>query len=57
MESMRLATDLPIDEDGKGTLEQPRLYQLIREPRAIRDRTVEISFLEPSVEAYALTFG
>jgi Thioredoxin like C-terminal domain len=51
------AHGLDIDEDGRGTLAQQRLYQLIREPDPITDRTFEITFLEPGVEAYAFTFG
>jgi hypothetical protein len=46
-----------VDDDGRGTISQPRLYQLIREPGSIADRTFEIEFLEPSVEAYVFTFG
>ncbi|HSC74300.1 MAG TPA: redoxin domain-containing protein [Gaiellaceae bacterium] len=46
-----------VDEQGRGTLAQQRLYQLIREPGAIADRTVEIEFLEPGAEAYCFTFG
>ncbi len=34
-----------------------RLYQLIREQDDVRERTLEITFLEPGVEAYAFTFG
>jgi thiol-disulfide isomerase/thioredoxin len=48
---------LDIDRDGDGTLDEPRLYQLIRQPGSISDRTVEITFQEPGVEAYAFTFG
>jgi hypothetical protein len=48
---------LDVDEHGKGMLVQPRLYQLIRQQGAIRDRTFEITFLEPGVEAYVFTFG
>jgi thiol-disulfide isomerase/thioredoxin len=51
------AHGLDVDEAGHGTLVQPRLYQLIREPGSIRDRTFEISFLAPGVEAYVFTFG
>jgi thiol-disulfide isomerase/thioredoxin len=47
---------LDVDEQGRGTLVQQRLYQLIREPRSITDRTLEITFLAPC-EAYAFTFG
>ena len=46
-----------IDEEGHGTVVQQRLYQLIREPGPITDRTFEITFLEAGVEAYAFTFG
>ena len=42
---------------GNGTLAEPRLYQLIRQPGAIADRTFEIAFLDPAVEAYVFTFG
>ena len=51
------AHGLDIDEQGHGTVDQQRLYQLIRERRSIADRTFEITFLEPGVEAYAFTFG
>ena len=46
-----------IDEEGHGTVVQQRLYQLIREPGPITDRTFEMTFLEPGAEAYAFTFG
>jgi thiol-disulfide isomerase/thioredoxin len=46
-----------VDEDGSGTVTQQRLYQLIRQRDAIGDRTFEITFLAPGVEAYAFTFG
>jgi thiol-disulfide isomerase/thioredoxin len=48
---------LDVDEEGTGTLIQPRLYQLVREPGSITDRTFEIAFLDPGVEAYVFTFG
>jgi thiol-disulfide isomerase/thioredoxin len=51
------AHGLDIDEQGHGTLIQPRLYQLIRARDAITDRTFEITFLEPGAEAYVFTFG
>ncbi len=50
------AHGLDIDEQGHGTLAQPRLYQLIR-GGTVTDRTFEITFLEPGVEAYVFTFG
>jgi hypothetical protein len=46
-----------IDEGGNGVLRDSRLYQLVREHDAVRERTLEITFLEPGVAAYAFTFG
>jgi thiol-disulfide isomerase/thioredoxin len=46
-----------VDDQGNGTLTDPQLYQLIRQPGPISDRTFEISFLDPGVQAYAFTFG
>jgi thiol-disulfide isomerase/thioredoxin len=46
-----------VDGDGNGLLRDGRLYQLIREHDAIRERTLQITFLEPGAEAYAFTFG
>jgi len=46
-----------VDDQGNGTLTEPRLYQLIRQPGPISDRTFEITFLDPGVQAYAFTFG
>ena len=44
-------------EDGTGLLTDARMYQLVRQHDAVRDRTLEITFLEPGAEAYAFTFG
>jgi thiol-disulfide isomerase/thioredoxin len=46
-----------VDEDGNGVLQDGRMYQLVREHDGVRERTVEITFLEPGAEAYAFTFG
>jgi thiol-disulfide isomerase/thioredoxin len=46
-----------IDEDGNGLLRDGRLYQLVRQGDAVRERTLKITFLEPGAEAYAFTFG
>jgi Thioredoxin like C-terminal domain len=46
-----------VDEEGNGLLQDGRLYQLVRQPDAVRERTLEITFLEPGAEAYAFTFG
>ena len=46
-----------VDEDGNGLLEDGRLYQLVREHDTVRERTLQITFLEPGAEAYVFTFG
>jgi thiol-disulfide isomerase/thioredoxin len=46
-----------VAEDGTGLLEDGRLYQLLRQHEAVRERTLEITFLEPGAEAYSFTFG
>jgi thiol-disulfide isomerase/thioredoxin len=46
-----------VQEDGNGLLQHGRLYQLVREHDAVRERTLEITFLEQGAEAYAFTFG
>ena len=51
------AHGLDVDEEGHGTVVQQRLYQLVRERGSITDRTIEITFLAPGVEAYVFTFG
>jgi hypothetical protein len=51
------AHGLDTDEQGRGTPAQQRLHQLLRQPGTITDRTFEITFLAPGVEAYAFTFG
>jgi hypothetical protein len=45
------------DDQGYGTVVEHRLYQLIRQQRAIDDRTFEIEFLDPGVQAFSFTFG
>ncbi len=46
-----------VDEQGYGTLDQQRMYQLIRQQRPIEDRVFEIEFLDAGAEAFAFTFG
>jgi thiol-disulfide isomerase/thioredoxin len=46
-----------IDEHGNGVLSDGRMYQLVRARDTVRERTLEITFLEPGAEAYAFTFG
>lgn len=46
-----------VGEDGRGVLREGGLYQLVREPGTVHERTVEIQFVEPGAEAYVFTFG
>ncbi|MFA1672162.1 cytochrome c biogenesis protein DipZ [Rhizobium mongolense] len=45
------------DADGQGTVMSTKLYQLVRQSGDVEERTFEIRFLDPGVEAYAFTFG
>ena len=45
------------DANGFGIVTESRLYQLIRQKGAVRDRIFRIEFLAPGVEAFAFTFG
>jgi hypothetical protein len=45
------------DEQGNGTVEEARLYQLVRQDGGSSDRTFEISFPEAGAQAYVFTFG
>jgi thiol-disulfide isomerase/thioredoxin len=46
-----------IDDHGNGAVTRQRLYQLIRQQGPITDRTFEITFAGPGVQAYSFTFG
>jgi Thioredoxin like C-terminal domain len=48
---------LDVDSEGRGVLRDGRLYQLVRQPGAVRDRVLEIEFLDPGAEAYVFTCG
>jgi hypothetical protein len=51
------ARGIDSDENGEGTVTEPRLYQLIRQRAPIAQRTFEITFLDAGVRAYVFTFG
>ena len=51
------AHGLDVDEQGRGTADRQRVYQLVREPESIADRTFEITFDGPGIEANVFTFG
>ncbi|MCW2904001.1 MAG: hypothetical protein JWO67_6266 [Streptosporangiaceae bacterium] len=46
-----------VDDDGTGTLTEPRLHQLVRQHGPVTEHTFEITFLDPGAQAYAFTFG
>ena len=48
---------IDLDNHGSGTVQGHRLYQLIRQKGPVEDRTFEIEFLDPGVQAFAFTFG
>jgi len=56
-EAPGIAHGVDVDGEGKGTVTQQRLYQLIRQQRPIVDRQLEIEFLDPGIEAFDFTFG
>ncbi|HEV7654847.1 MAG TPA: redoxin domain-containing protein [Mycobacteriales bacterium] len=51
------AHGLDVDGQGDGVAGAPRLYQLLRQPAPVVERTVEITFLDPGLQAYVFTFG
>ena len=56
-EALGAAHELDADDEGRGTLVQPWLYQLLRQPGSITDRTLEIAFLDTGVEANVFALG
>jgi thiol-disulfide isomerase/thioredoxin len=46
-----------VDENGNGLLGHGRLYQLVRQEGAVRERTLKVTFSDPGAEAYVFTFG
>lgn len=46
-----------VDENGYGTIVEPRMYQLIRQTGRISERIFEIQFLDPRIEIFSITFG
>lgn len=46
-----------VDNQGIGALNEPRLYQLIRQRDSIGDGQFEIEFLEPGAKVFSFTFG
>ena len=48
---------LDIDAEGWGSVQEPRLYQLVRQSRPITERTFVIAFQDIGARAYCFTFG
>jgi thiol-disulfide isomerase/thioredoxin len=48
---------LDVDELGEGTVDEPRMYQLVRQRGGVSERAFKITFLDPDVRAYVFTFG
>jgi thiol-disulfide isomerase/thioredoxin len=51
------AHGLDVDDAGNGTVTEERLYQLVRQPGRVAERTFELTLLDPGVRAYVFTFG
>jgi thiol-disulfide isomerase/thioredoxin len=51
------AHGLDVAESGDGSIEEPRMYQLIRQREGAAERHFEITFAAPGVRAYVFTFG
>ena len=51
------AHGLDVSDDGRGVLDEPRMYQLVRQSGGVVQRTFEITFLDSGVRAYVFTFG
>src|SRR5262249_2391217 len=45
------------DTNGRGTVVEHRLYQLIRQQKSTDDHTFEIQFFDSGVQAFSFTFG
>lgn len=46
-----------IDAEGRGLIEEDRMYQIVRQAGSVRDRTVEVTFSGEGARVYAFTFG
>lgn len=53
----RTSHGVDVDAEGHGTLDQSRMYHLIRQPGPIADRHLEIEFLDAGAEVFVFTFG
>ena len=56
-ERLHDASGSDVDDGGAGLLNEPRMYQLVRQRGPIDDRLFTIEFLDRGAEAFAFTFG
>jgi thiol-disulfide isomerase/thioredoxin len=56
-EAVDNAAGTDVAADGRGTLDEQRTYQLVRQPGPITERRFEIEFADAGAEAYCFTFG
>jgi hypothetical protein len=52
-----LSHGVDTDAAGNGVVDAERLYQLVRQKGAVRDRLFKIEFPDPGVQAFRLAFG
>jgi hypothetical protein len=45
-----------VDASGEGSVDEPRMYQLVRQDGGAADRTFEVTFTKPGVRACVVTF-
>ena len=51
------ARGVDVDESGAGSVSEPRMYQLVRQPGRVGRAHVRDPFHDPGVRAYVFTFG
>jgi hypothetical protein len=51
------AHGVDVDEEGHGTADYQRMYQLVRQAGPIDDRLFAVEFEGPGLEAFVFTFG
>jgi hypothetical protein len=51
------AHGLDVDDQGNGIVVEQRLYQLVRQPGSVIERTFELTFVDAGVRVYVFTFG
>lgn len=51
------AHGVDVDAEGFGTIDKPRMYQLIRQTAPIVDRQIEIEFPDAGAQLFSFTFG